>query len=99
MITPQIAFLQNLKDSNIVCCSPPADNNSAYAIAMARREDGRARQKNYTTCHHVYHKMLHHPLVALSFYQTTSKEMLRQETHLASYNIDYMVVPGILLLL
>jgi len=42
----QIKVLQKLEEQNILCCSPPADDDDAYAIAIARREDVRAKQRN-----------------------------------------------------
>mmetsp|Transcript_26075 Transcript_26075/g.38587 ORF Transcript_26075/g.38587 Transcript_26075/m.38587 type:complete len:430 (+) Transcript_26075:102-1391(+) len=44
---PQLDILNSLKDQNILCCSPPTDDDDSYCIAIARRIDAKfcARRK------------------------------------------------------
>lgn len=39
--SPQLDILNKLKDQNILCCSPPADDDDSYSIAIARRIDAK----------------------------------------------------------
>ena len=45
MVTPTVEALRDLKDAGLLCIAPPADDDDAYVLAMAMREDGRARRK------------------------------------------------------
>ena len=49
MMTEQVEILQQLQSQNLLVCSPPTDDDDAYAIAIARREYTRAqmRHNNY----------------------------------------------------
>lgn len=41
--TPQLEILQELKAQGVLVTSPPKDDDDAYALTIARREDARAR--------------------------------------------------------
>lgn len=41
----QLDILHQLQTQNVICCTPPTDD--AYALAMARREDCRARVRKF----------------------------------------------------
>ena len=45
--SPQLDILNSLKDQNVLCCSPPTDDDDSYCIAIARRIDAKfcARRK------------------------------------------------------
>jgi len=45
--SPQLDILNKLRDQNILCCSPPTDDDDSYCIAIARRIDAKfcARRK------------------------------------------------------
>lgn len=45
MMTDQIEILQQLQSQNLLLCSPPTDDDDAYAIAIARREDSRSQMR------------------------------------------------------
>ena len=45
MVTPQIEILQDLQSQNRLCLSPPTDDDDAYAITIARREDKKAKDR------------------------------------------------------
>ena len=45
MITEQLEILQRLQSQNLLLCSPPTDDDDAYAIAVARREDARSQKR------------------------------------------------------
>jgi len=43
----QLDILHQLQTQNLICCTPPTDDDDAYALAMARREDSRARVRKF----------------------------------------------------
>jgi len=43
----QLDILHQLQTQNVICCTPPTDDDDAYALAMARREDYRARVRKF----------------------------------------------------
>ncbi len=45
MMTEQMEILQSLQSQNLLLCSPPTDDDDAYAIAVARREDARCQSR------------------------------------------------------
>ncbi len=45
MMTEQTEILQELHSQNLLLCSPPTDDDDAYAIAIARREDARSQMR------------------------------------------------------
>jgi hypothetical protein len=45
MVTPQLEILQELQSQNRLCLSPPTDDDDAYAITIARREDKKAKDR------------------------------------------------------
>mmetsp|Transcript_26095 Transcript_26095/g.30306 ORF Transcript_26095/g.30306 Transcript_26095/m.30306 type:complete len:302 (+) Transcript_26095:158-1063(+) len=42
----QMEILEQLKYQNLLLCSPPTDDDDAYVIAVARREDVRSKARN-----------------------------------------------------
>ena len=42
-IQRQIQVLQKMQEENVLCCSPPTDDDDAYCIAIAMRIDARSR--------------------------------------------------------
>ena len=46
METPQLEILHDLKAQGLLVSSPPTDDDDAYAILIARREQARANQRN-----------------------------------------------------
>jgi len=46
MMTEQVEILQGLQSQNLVLCSPPTDDDDAYAITIARREDVRSKSRH-----------------------------------------------------
>jgi hypothetical protein len=42
MLTPQLEVLKDLKAQGLLLASPPTDDDDAYALTVARREDARA---------------------------------------------------------
>ena len=45
MLTPQLEILQELQSQNRLCLSPPTDDDDAYAITIARKEDKKAKNR------------------------------------------------------
>ncbi len=45
MITEQVEILRHLQSQNLILCTPPTDDDDAYAIAVARREDARSQNR------------------------------------------------------
>ena len=45
MVTDQLELLQDLKAKGLLVPSPPRDDDDAYALTIARREDVRAKQR------------------------------------------------------
>lgn len=42
MMTPQLEVLKDLKERGLLVASPPQDDDDAYALTIARREDARS---------------------------------------------------------
>eukprot|EP00557_Chaetoceros_sp_GSL56_P002647 CAMPEP_0176497250 /NCGR_PEP_ID=MMETSP0200_2-20121128/11621_1 /TAXON_ID=947934 /ORGANISM="Chaetoceros sp., Strain GSL56" /LENGTH=439 /DNA_ID=CAMNT_0017895245 /DNA_START=65 /DNA_END=1381 /DNA_ORIENTATION=- len=47
--TQQLDILNRLKEQNILCCSPPTDDDDAYCISIARRIDARFQARTKTS--------------------------------------------------
>lgn len=45
----QLDILNRLKEQNILCCSPPTDDDDAYCISIARRIDARFEARKKTS--------------------------------------------------
>ena len=46
MMTEQVEILEKLQAQNLLLCSPPTDDDDAYAITIARREDRRSVRRH-----------------------------------------------------
>jgi len=62
MVTEQIDILNELDAQNILCFSPPTDDDDAYAIAMARRESYRAQLRMQQKQNSYQQRSLHQSL-------------------------------------